>query len=274
MRCTEEAEEEQLDLFSARGVVPAPQSGASAKRPATPPEGLDDAALIAAIPTGGIADGPDLAREAGRRGLAGAVPALEALCRRFTGFGVDCAIPEQVAALEALALIGGRAAAQAVGRIIAKGAVLGPALRTAMAAAVRLDSDLPARTVLLLLHDADPAVRADACRCVRVWPEAVQILFELLDEPRTGVRTAAACALGRLGRREVLPALVELLRHAPSPEVIEAVTPIADEDCAVLLARLVRTRPDLADAALDALEAIDHPRAAQLLKALQERRSG
>jgi hypothetical protein len=171
-------------------------------------------------------------------------------------------------------LIGGRDAAQALTRVIAKGAVLGPALRMAMAAAVRLGSDLPAGTVLVLLRHADPAVRADACRCVRVWPEAVPVLFDLLDEPPTNVRAAAACALGRLGRREVLPVLVELLRHAPSPEVIEAVTPIADEDCVVLLARLVRAKSDLTDAALDALEAIDHPRAAQLLKALQERRSG
>ena len=100
MRHPEEAPEEQLDLFSAGGMPPAPRSEATARREAPPPGDLDDAALIAAIPTAGLADGPDLAKEAGRRGLAGAVPALEALCRRFTGFGVDRAVPEQVAAAQ------------------------------------------------------------------------------------------------------------------------------------------------------------------------------
>jgi HEAT repeat protein len=99
-------------------------------------------------------------------------------------------------------------------------------------------------------------------------------LFDLLDNLHVEVRTAAAFSLGRLGRREVLPTLVELLKRAPSPDAIEAVTPIADEDCVVLLARIARTLPDLAEPALDALEVIEHPRAAQLLEAFPERGSG
>ena len=43
------------------------------------------------------ADGPALALEAGRRGLVTAVPALEELCRRFAGFGLERAVPERVA---------------------------------------------------------------------------------------------------------------------------------------------------------------------------------
>lgn len=272
MRRPEEGPEEQLDLFSWRGMPLAPRSEATAKRELTPPDDFDDAALIAAIPTAGLADGPDLAREAGRRGLAGAVPALEALCRRFTGFGVDRAVPEQVAALEALAMIGGREAARAVARVIVKGVVQGPALKIALAAATRLGSDLPRDVVLALLRHSDPAVRADACCSVRPWPEAVAVLVDLLDDLHGDVSMAATCALGRLGRREVLPALTQLLEESPSREVIAAVTPIADDDCVVLLARIVRTMPDLADAALDALEAIDHPRAAQLLTGLPQRR--
>ena len=54
---------------------------------------------------------------------------LERLCRRFTGFGGDRAVPEQVAALDALAANGGRDAADAVARIITKGAVQGPDAR-------------------------------------------------------------------------------------------------------------------------------------------------
>jgi len=64
---------------------------------------LDDAALIAALPECGLADCRGVAAEAGRRRLVAAIPALEALCRRFKGFGIDHAIPEQTAAVQALA---------------------------------------------------------------------------------------------------------------------------------------------------------------------------
>lgn len=69
----------------------------------------------------------------------------------------------------------------------------------------------------------------------------------------------------------MLPVLTRLLQNAPSRDVIEAVTPIADEDCVILLARTARTLPQLAEVALDALEVIDHPRAAQLFARLAER---
>jgi hypothetical protein len=68
-----------------------------------------------------------------------------------------------------------------------------------------------------------------------------------------------------LGKPEARPVLFRLLRMAPSPEVIDAVTLVADEDCVVLLARIARTRPDLASAAIDVLHQIDHPRAPQVL---------
>jgi hypothetical protein len=269
-----DAREEQLDLFAASGIPPTQWAIGTTKPAALIPRDLDDAALIAAIPDAGIADGPALAREAGQRALVAAIPALEALCRRFSGFGVDRAIPEQVASLEALATIGGREAAAVVERVIAKGMVQGPTLKIAVAAAAGLAANLPCDVVLVLLRHPDPGLRADACRCVRVWPEAVPVLLDLLDDLHVEVRTAAAFSLGRLGRREVLPTLVEFLKRAPSPDAIEAVTAIADEDCVVLLARLARTRPDLAEPALDALEVIDHPRAAQLLEAFPERGSG
>jgi hypothetical protein len=266
------AEGTQLDLFAAGDLRPASPLTASARREAIPPRDLDDAALIGAIARAGAADGPALAMEAGRRGLANAVPALEELCRRFAGFGLERPIPEQIAALEALVMIGGGPAAGAVARIIAKGGVQGPGLKVALAAAARLRSELPAELVLGLLRHPDSGVRADGCRCVRMWPPAVPVLFDLRQDPDGDVSVAANCALGRLGRREALPALAGLLRRAPSPEVIDAVAPIADDDCIVLLARIVRTVPDLAGAALDALETVDHPRAAQLLQGLAAHR--
>src|SRR5271170_2484889 len=116
----------QLDLFSGSGVPP-PAHAVPAARPLRPaPAELDDANLLAAIPVSALADGPSLAAEAGRRRLAAAIPVLEDYCRRFAGFGTQCALPEQIAALDALAAIGGPEAARGAARIISRGWVQGP----------------------------------------------------------------------------------------------------------------------------------------------------
>ncbi|MDG4603597.1 MAG: HEAT repeat domain-containing protein [Defluviicoccus sp.] len=256
---------QQLDLFSVHGISPdrEPQPTASAPRPVAAE--LDDDALLAAIPDAGLADGPALAYEAGRRRLAAAVPVLERLCRRFTGFGGDRAVPEQVAALDALAAIGGREASDAVARIITKGAVQGPTLAIAVATAARLQSRLPADVGAVLLRHADARLRADACRLAPASPPIIAILLDLLADVDAGVRASAACALGRLGRPEARVPLARLLRVAPTLDVIDAVTLVADEECMILMARIVRTVPQLAEAARAALDAVDHPRARQLI---------
>jgi hypothetical protein len=64
-----------------------------------------------------------------------------------------------------------------------------------------------------------------------------------------------------MGRTEARPLLKRLLRDEPSEEAIEAAASIADEECMILLGRITRSTPDLAAAALDALDSIDHPRA-------------
>ena len=259
----------QLDLFSGTS-IPSPKATQQPEAPWKPPPcELGDADLIAVIPGAGLADGSALAKEAGRRRLAAAVPALERLCRRFTGFGSEQVIPEQAAALQALTMIGGPQAAAAVARIISKHAVEGPAVRIALSAAVNLESELPNDVVLSLLCHADRSVRAVACRCVRFWPEVVPVLVELLDELDGDVVMAAACALGRLRRPEAKKTLLHLLRTAPSAEVIDAVATVADADCVVLLARIARHKPDLAASARAALEQVDHPLAAQVLASLR-----
>ena len=147
--------EQQLDLFSAAGIPaeqPVPQN--LARRPAV--ADLDDEALIAAIPAANLGDCTALAAEAARRQLAAAIPALEALCRRFAGFGIDRVVPEQSAALRALAAIGGRDAAQALSRLIVRGGVVqGPVLGRAVAVAAQLSASLTADVLLSLLRYAD-----------------------------------------------------------------------------------------------------------------------
>jgi len=155
----------QLELFADRRPTPSATNSGATRR--LVPEHLSDAALIAALPEASLAEGCALAAEAGRRRLGDAVRALVALCNRFVGFGLDCRVPEQVAALEALCIIGGAEASRSVSQMIAKGIVQGPNLAAAVIAASRLGVKLNPVVALPLLRHADPSVRAPACACVR-----------------------------------------------------------------------------------------------------------
>jgi HEAT repeat protein len=93
------------------------------------------------------------------------------------------------------------------------------------------------------------------------------LLAELLDDADRVVAREAACALGRMGRTEARPALLRLLREAPSAAVIEATGVVADEECLVILGRIARTRPGLADAALAALDSIGSSHAVKIATA-------
>ena len=95
-------------------------------------------------------------------------------------------------------------------------------------------------------------------------------MIDLLDDLNQGVARSAACALGQIGRIEARPMLAKLLREAPSEEVIDAVSSIADEECMVQLGRIARTEPALSDAALNALEDIDQPRANAIATAVSK----
>ena len=261
----------QLDLFSAAGFTPdraEPEIGGWVR---LGPSTLSDAALIEALPGAGLRDAPALAEEAGRRKLVAAVPALGALCRRFKGFGRHAAVAEQIASLAALARIGGREAADVVGRVIAEDVVQGPGLPAAVAAAAALGSRLPTEIVLACLQHPNPAVRADACRSAVRSDEAVAVLIDLLDDLHDSVTAIAACALGRMGRDEASPRLIRLLADTPSPDAIDAFARIADDDGAVLLGRLASTHPDMAAAVLEALDESDLPRAALVAAGVRRR---
>ena len=249
----------QLDLFADRPANPSPANSAAPRR--IVPEDLSDAALIAAIPDASLADAQALAAEAGRRRLGDSAPALATLCARFVGFGVNCCVPEQIAALEALCAIGGPEASRSVSQMIARGIVQGPNLPAAVIAAARLGVILKSDVALPLLRHAAPSVRAAACACVRASGEIVATLIELLTDFNGEVAIAAACALGRMGRSEALPLLKRCILEMPSPRVIEALAGVADEEAVVFLARLGRKRSEFADAVLSALDDIEHAKA-------------
>jgi len=255
---------QQLDLFRYVPATPEPPPSDEVARPGIGPESVEDDELIAALPHAGFAHSVALAAEAGRRRMAAAIPALEALCRRFSGFGADRIVPEQAAAIDALARIAGADATGALARLIARRTVQGPCLQRTVAAAACLGAKLPAATVLELLRHDDPQIRADACRFAQASPVVVAQLRDLLDDLQRPVRMAAACTLGLMGRNEVRPLLARYLREEPSAQLIDAVAPVADEECIILLGRIGRTMPALSAAALDALDSIDHPRASRI----------
>jgi HEAT repeat protein len=267
--------ERQLDLFSDNlfsdiGVV---EQGASPSvGSALVLSEIGDEGLIAAIPVSSLADSGMLAAEAGRRRLAAAVPALAALCRRFAGFGTRRPVAEQAAAIEALVMIGGRDAAHAVSQLIERAVVQGPTLPIAVSAAARLRSTLSPDALRRLLRHAEPSIRAEACRCARPLPDVIVILVDLLDDLDRRVAISAASALGRMGRIEARPLLKGLLRDDPSEEVIDAVSSIADEECAVLLGRIARSKSTLADSALIGLDNIDDGHAKSIAAAVRRLR--
>jgi HEAT repeat protein len=251
----------QLDLFSAAGLPAADETAAHVEPCRLAPSDLDDSALVVALPEARVVDCHALCAEAGRRRLIAAIPALEALCRRFKGFGLEHAVPEQIAALRGLAAISTREAAAAVSRIIADKVVQGPGLHDAVHTAVLLECRLPPAVSLSLLRHNDARVRAAACRVAGPHADVMPLLVDLLDDLHEIVAVAAACALGRAGRIEAQPRLARLLRDEPTADVIDAVLPVADDDCIVQLGRIARTNPVLSGAAVDALDAMDNPRA-------------
>jgi hypothetical protein len=263
---------QQLDLFAAGGVqrtgVADRWNCQSGRQPVCVTE-LSDDGLIDAIPSAGLSDCIPLTEEAARRGLRAAVPALEALCRRFSGFGLHRGVPEQISALRALATLAGTDASAAVQRLIATAVVQGPGLREAVHAAASLRCRLPEDRAVALLRHADPEVRVPACQCVPNTHRVVDVLLELLGDLHRPVAVAAAFALGRIGRAEARPVLLQLLRTAPCAEAIEAVMRLADEEVVVLLGRIARAHATLREAVLAALEDIDTPRSAVVLAGIK-----
>jgi hypothetical protein len=96
-------------------------------------------------------------------------------------------VPEQAAALQALAAIGGCEAAQAVSQLIVRGVVQGPTLNLAVSAAARIGSALPADVLRSLLQHPDPGIRASVCGCARRRPELISVMIDLLDDLNQGV---------------------------------------------------------------------------------------
>jgi hypothetical protein len=129
----------QGDLFAGGGWE-APVHAATAPPVSDPvdPRTVEDRLLLEKLPLAGSTDCSAFVDEAVRRQITGAVPALDALCRRFKGFGMTHPVREQTVALAGLAAFGGTEAAATVQRLIKDHVVAEPGLSFALNAAARL----------------------------------------------------------------------------------------------------------------------------------------
>ncbi|MEE3504019.1 hypothetical protein [Acidiphilium acidophilum] len=123
----------QGDLFGGGGWE-APVRAVTAPPGSEPidPRTVDDRLLLEKLPLVGSLDCSAFVDEAVRRQIARAVPALDALCRRFKGFGMTHPVREQTVALAGLAAIGGPEAAATVQRLINDHVVAEPGLSFAL----------------------------------------------------------------------------------------------------------------------------------------------
>lgn len=208
----------QPDLFDESGVVDAGFVAATCEldEPFVA-AGLTDGALIVLLPEATMSAVEAIRSEVATRRLESAVPALEHLWRRFTGFGVKSPLVEQRAVLAKLARVEGASARAALREIVlSKG--LPASLRTAAEAAL----SLPARFIGPLLEHKDAAVRVRVFALAHRAGVPVKLLCGGFRQPSAAVRRLGAVALGNGGDAETMVSLVAQLARDPSKEVIEA----------------------------------------------------
>ncbi len=270
-----EAAPGQLDLFAERGTVaPRHVPEPEASSVATPVEMLTDDELLDRVANAGPSNVEALCSQLVSRSLQAGAPALEALWRRFAGFGIEKPLREQLAVLDTLARLGGTDARSALWRIVLSRALPASLLPSALQAAVDARLALPAGFVSALLDHGDAAVRGAAFALAARTDVAADRLRAGLFDRSAGHRLLAAIALGLRGDVSARQPLCDALARSPSPEIIEAITAVWDDDAIVHLGRCARRHPRLAGAVLDALREIGSPRAQTVARGLKPSAGG
>ncbi len=265
-----EATPHQLDLFAERGRVMAHRVPEPMASPAAAPvETLSDDDLLESIEKAGPSNIEAVCSEVVSRSLEAAIPALEALWRRFVGFGVGKPLREQLAVLDTLARLGGTNARSTLSRIVLSKGLPASLLPAASQAAASAGLALPAAFVGPLLDHEDAAVRCAAFVLAARTDVPTARLREGLFDRSAANRRAAAVALGLRGDTSARRPLYDELARYPSTEVIEAIRVVWDDDAIVHLGRCARRHPRLAGAVLDALRDIASPRAHTVARHLE-----
>lgn len=256
-RSSRQPEAEQFDLFTGGGTV-AP-AAVPADKP-TCPETLSDEDILDRIPNAGIADVRLLCSLAVERGLGDrAVSALEALWRRFKGFGHDRPYPEQTAVIETLAEFGTERAREALSAIVTAHDLPPLLLPAALSAALSASLRLPAHVLRPLLADGDPRIRELAAQLSGFGQPDFGALEACLDDTQPAVRRASAVVLGKFGRAGARAILLNELQRTPTGDIVEALSAIADDDIIVHLGRCAAAYPALAGRIAAELEEMETP---------------
>ena len=260
-------EAEQFDLFTGGGTV-AP-AAVPADKPICP-ETLSDADILDRIPNARIADVRVLCGLAVERGLGDrAVPALEALWRRFKGFGYDRPLPEQTSVIEMLARLETAGARQLLAEIVTARDLPPPLLPAALSAALSASLKLPVHVLRPLLADADPRIRELAAMLSGFGQPDIGALEACLGDTQPAVRRAAAIVLGRFGHAAAKAILLSELQRAPTGDIVEALAAIDDNDIVVHLGRCADAHPALAGRIAAELEEMETARSLKVARRIR-----
>ncbi len=258
---------EQFDLFAGGGTIE--PAAVPADKPLRP-ETLSDDDVLDRIPRAGISNVRLLCNLAVERSLGDrAVPALEALWRRFKGFGYGRPEPEQTAVIETLAKFRTERAREALSSIVTTRDLPPPLLPAALSAALSASLNLPADLLRPLLAHADPRVRELAAKLSGFGQPDIGALEACLDDTQPAVRRAAAVVLGQFGYAGARAILLNELQRTPTGEIVEALAAIADDDIVVLLGRCAETHPELAGRIAAELEEMETPRSLQVARRIR-----
>lgn len=218
LRSDREATPNQLDLFAERGRVTARLAAEPTAAPAAAPVAtLSDDDLLESIQKTGPSNIEAVCSEIIARSLEAA--ALEALWRRFAGFGVEKPLREQLAVLDTLARLGGTDARSTLRAIVLSKGLPASLLPAASQASASAGLAMPAAFVGPLLDHEDTAVRGAAfALAARTDVPADRLRGGLFDRS-TANRRAAAVALGLRGDAGARQPLYDELARSPSAEV-------------------------------------------------------
>ncbi len=260
----------QPDLFDARGRADARQLRERPVRAAVPaPASLTDDELIEHLAEAGPSDIDAFCHEIAARSLAAAVPALEALWRRFHGFGIDRPLREQCKVLETLARLDGAGARAALQRIVLSPGLPAPLLPIALRAAADAGLSLPGAFVTEFLDRDDPAMRGPAFDLAPAANVPVPPLRDGLSDRVPSIRRAAAVALAHRGDASGRAVLIAALATAPSIAVVEALGLIGDDEAIVALGRCAMRHPAFAPDVIATLRDTGNARAGRLAARLE-----
>ena len=234
---------------------------------------MTDDGLIERLADAGPSDIDALCHEIAARSLAMAVPALEALWRRFHGFGIDRPLREQCAVLGTLTRLDGPGSRGALRRIVLSPGLPAALLPAALSAAAEAGLSLPAAFVTGFLDCDDAAEREAAFELALAAGVSAPRLRGGLSDRVPSIRRAAAVALAHRGDASGRDVLTDALATAPSTVVVEALGTIGDDEAIVALGRCATRNAAFAPIVIATLRDTGNARAGRLAARLEAERA-